>query len=156
MNIFSALWITEMCFHAKLKAKKKNQPQTPTRKLKSLHFRRLYESETNMCLCHHSAVWPKTRQNKALQSTWKQINSLGKSFAGHSWKAKKIISIFSPLQNNHLAAFQNVKLSGLSRRWNQWKHFPVSDFPLWQLKMGFLMQNSNEGEEREFSYKRKA
>lgn len=111
MNIFSALWITEVCLRAKLKAnheKNKTKQKPNTYKKTTLSTWQDFLSQRPTC-AYAITVW--IRHNRALQSTWKQINSLGKSFAGYSWKARKMISMFSPLQNNHPAAFQKVKWS---------------------------------------------
>lgn len=140
MNIFSALWITEVCSRAKLKANWKKPPNIY--KKTPLATWQDFLSQRPTC-AYAITVWIK--HNRALQSTWKQINSLGKSFAGHSWKAKKVISIFSPLQNNHQAAFQKVK-------WSQKEVGPMEKLSSVRLssvtdKTGGLTQNRSEGEE---------
>lgn len=135
MNIFSALWITEVCLRAKLKANKKKNPNTY--KKTSLSAWQGFLSQRPTC-AYAITVW--IRHDRALQSTWKQINSLGKSFADHSWKAKKAISVFSPLQNNHPAAFQKVE-------WSQKEVEPMAKLSPVTANTGDLTCHRTEGEE---------
>lgn len=139
LQCFMNYWGVLTC-QTKSKLKKKNQKTKDLQENSSLHLTRLFESETNMCLCHYSL-------EKAQQSIaeYMKINSLGKSFAGHSWKAKKVISMFSPLQMNHPAAFQKVK-------WSQKEVDPMEKLSSVRLssvtsQTGDLTHGRTEGEE---------